>query len=204
MKKLKFIVLIMSLFVLFPVVVSAYGDPAEAPDDSEEVISARMERIKQTRKSFPIRLSEKEQTRLAARCAKAQTRLGITLDTLNHRSTSITKRYDLIELHLAAIQKRLISQQIDTSIIDLLITNFMKLTTLYDIALLDYQTALSDASSVDCTSEPETFKALLENVRAKRQVFVNSVEDIKDFTKGDLKTSFDALRARLKSRSDEL
>lgn len=203
MKKLKFLLIILAIFTLFPVAVHAYGDPAEAPDTPEEA-SARAERIEHAKVAFPIRLSEKEQTRLASRCAKAQEKLTKIAYALDTRSLIITKKYDLIEVHLIAVQKRLTVQQIDTSIIDLLLTNFQKLTSQYDTALLDYHNALDDAVVVDCASEPETFKALLEDVRTKRQVFVNSVKDVKDFTRVDLKTSFDALRARLKSRNEEL
>ncbi|MEK7472316.1 MAG: hypothetical protein AAB624_03670 [Patescibacteria group bacterium] len=209
MKKLKFILIILALFAFFPVATFAIEEgETEATTEvtateDPETVEARSERIERAKKAFPIRLNEKEKTRLSDRCAKAQEKLIKIADALDTRSLIITKKYDLIEVHLIAVQKRLTTQEIDTSIIDLLLTSFQRLTSQYDSALVDYQNALDDATQVGCTGEPEVFKALLEDVRAKRQVFVNSVEAIKNFTLTDLKTSFDALRARLKSGNEE-
>jgi len=202
MKKLKFIAVFLAFISLFPVFAMAHeGD--EPVLVSSENTTEQTVRVERAKKTFPIRLSDKEQTRLADRCATAQEKLTKVSTRLTDRSSIITKKYNLIELHLVAVQKRLTNQQIDTSIIDLLLTNFLKLTSEYDVALSEYHLALDDAVVVDCVAEPQSFKALLEDVRVKRQVFVNKVDAIKDFTRVDLKTSFDALRARLKSQSEE-
>ncbi len=174
-------------------------DPTEAP----ETVDARMQRFEEAKRIFTIRLSEKEQARLASRCVRAQEKLSKISDRLDVRSPIITKKYDLINLHLLAVQKRLGIQQVDTSIIDLLITSFQQLADDYDTALADYHNALDDVTVVGCTSDPQTFKALLEDVRAKRLVFVDSLEAIGNFTKTELKTGFDDLRTRLNSKGSE-
>lgn len=202
MKRLKFLAITLVFITLFPVVAIGLEDDGSTAVSSEHETN-QTDRLERAKRTFPIRLSEKETKRLASRCAVAQKNLAKISIRLKNRSTKITRKYDLIELHLAAVQKRLSNQQIDTSIIDLLLANFSKSTSEYEVALSNYQLALDDAVTVDCAAEPLGFKALLEDVRAKRQVFVNEVKAIKDFTKGDLKTSFDALRARLKSRNEE-
>lgn len=193
--------------MIFPVAVYAHEEGEESNTHSEsveaEVDGDRMERFERAKATLQLRLSEKEKTRLANRCVKAQDSLSKIHDRLDARTAIIAKRFDLIEVHLIAIQKRLINKQIDTSIIDLLISNFQKLTTQYDGSLFDYQTSLDDVLAVGCTTEPETFKALLEEVRTKRQTFVNSIEAIKNFTKVDLKTSFETLRTRLSTGDTE-
>lgn len=193
MTKIKFAVLFLAMFMMFP----AFGKAEETAVMEVNSSESQAERVERAKTAFPVRLNELEKNNISKRCTKAQEKLSKISTRLSVRGPAIAAKYSRIELHLSAIQKRLAAQQIDTSIIDLLITNFQQLSSDYNTSLNSFQASLSDAVSFDCASEPVTFKALLEDVRAKRKIFVNSIEAIKNFTKEDLKTSFDDLRTRL-------
>lgn len=199
MKKLKFIVLIVAIFIIFPVTLRAEKD-VESDQASSET---QAERVEKAKKTYPVRLNEQEKANLADRCSKAQDKLSKIATRLDVRGETITTKYSRIELHLIAVQKRLAVQQIDTTIIDSLISKFQQLSAEYTAVLAGFQTSLGDAVSLDCASDPAAFKALLEDVREKRKTFVNAVEAIKNFANEDLKTSFDDLRTRLNSKGQE-
>lgn len=199
MKKLKFIVLILAIFIIFPVALRAEKDVETEQASSE----TQTERVEKAKKTYPVRLNEQEKANLADRCSKAQDKLSKIATRLEVRGASITTKYSRIELHLIAVQKRLAAQRIDTTIIDSLISKFQLLNSEYIVALANFQVSLGDAVSFDCASDPAAFKALLEDVRDKRKTFVNAVEAIKNFTKDDLKTSFDDLRTRINSKGQE-
>ena len=194
MKTLRLTLIFLAVMLVFPVISLA--------EEEASVNAARAERVEQTKATFPIRLSEKEKNTLALRCEKAQTNLSKIKIRLEARESIISKKYELIELHLAAIQELLIAKQLDTSIIDLLLSNFQKLTNEHYLSFANYQLSLADSTELDCAADPQAFKALIEDVRTKRQDFVSSINSIKDFSSTDLKTSFDALRTRLNSRSE--
>lgn len=199
MKKLKFIVLILAIFIVFPVVAFAEEEVESEPTSSE----TQTERVERAKKTYPVRLNEKEKENLAERCSKAQVKLSKIATRLEVRGAAIATKYSRIELHLAAVQKRLTAQQIDTTVIDSLITKFQQLSSEYATALANFQASLGDAAAFDCASDPAAFKALLEDVREKRKAFASSVETVKNFTKEDLKTGFDDLRTKLNTKGED-
>jgi hypothetical protein len=195
MRTLRFMIVFLVAVLIFPVFVGA--------EDSALDDAARAARVEQTKLTYPIRLSSQEKTALANHCKKAQTHMSRIKVRLEARESIISTKYNLIDLHLTAVQKRLVSGGVDTSIIDLLLTSFQRLSKEHQQAFASYQLALDDATTIDCVADPQAFKALIEDVRTKRQEFVNSINAIKDFSGADLKTSFDALRKRLNTRSLE-
>jgi hypothetical protein len=195
MKALRSLIILLAVFLIFPVI-----SLAEENSIVEVERSARVDRAKLT---FPIRLSNQEKTTLASRCKKAQSNLSKIKVRLEARESIISIKYNLIEQHLLAVSKRLSANQSDTSIIDLLLTNYQKLTSEHQQAFTGYQLALDDATTINCADDPQAFKALVEDVRTKRQDYVTTVNAIKDFSSAELKTSFDALRTRLNSRSEQ-
>lgn len=208
MKKLKFIVLFLAVFMIFPLTVHAHEE--DESDDVTEQQQAehveedkRIERIDTAKNLYPVRLNEKEKANLSKRCSKAQDKLSKIATRLEVRSATTTTKYSRIELHLTAVQKRLAAQQIDTTVIDALIVNFQELVSGYAAALAGFQASLGDASTFDCATDPAAFKALLEDVRDKRKTFVDAVDAVKSFAKEDLKTGFDDLRTRLNTRGQE-
>ncbi len=188
-------ILFLAMMLIFP----SFG----RAEDSASVDATRAARVEQTKLAYPIRLSDQEKTTLANHCKKAQVNLSKIKIRLEARESIISTKYNLIDLHITAVQKRLASEGVDTSIIDLLLTSFQRLSMEHQQAFVSYQLALDDATAIDCAADPQTFKALIEDVRTKRQEFVSSINAVKDFSGADLKTSFDALRTRLNSRSLE-
>lgn len=194
MKISRFIILTLTIVVSFSAIVFAENEPFVATDNY--LISERLERARQT---YPIRLSEQEQTRLSGRCANAQKHLSRILARLDAREAIIGYRFNLVDAHLSAVKIRLENMQQDTSIINLLLSNYEELLSTHNSVYEDYRLSLSDAISVECADDPQLFKAVIEDIRTKRQLFVGSIENIKNFTTEDLKTSFDAIRTRINS-----
>jgi hypothetical protein len=70
---------------------------------------------------------------------------------------------------------------------------------MFDTALATYELTLEDATLLNCKGAPEDFRAALEGVRSSRKSVVDASSQIKEITKSNLKTTFDAIRLKLQT-----
>ena len=159
---------------------------------------ARQARINDLKDQYKINLQDNEKLAVTARCKTAQKKLVILSGEL--AQTTIARRavyQDNID-SLKRIQSRLLASQIDTSSLDLLTVTYQQKLKSFESTSENYALTIEDAVTLDCTANPEDFRAALEGVRAARKKVVLVTAEIRETTRSSLKTTTDTLTNRLK------
>lgn len=191
MKVLKLASVLLVIATLLPLGVQA-ADPTTDID-----AAGRDQRIVVYKADYPVKLTDKEKTKLTTTCAAAQE----NIQKIFKRSEGITSErstvYATVDNRLGAVQKRLSTQQLDTSVIDLLHANYRKQTTAFSAALTTYRQTLQDSSTMDCKADLSGFRSSVEAVRVARKSVADKSLSIHELVRVDAKTSFDTIKKRL-------
>ena len=162
---------------------------------------ARAARIASLKQQYRIKLDEKERALVAARCSLAQDSLKKVATRLGQTKASRDTTYINTISALIQLKALIEAKQIDTSSIDLLIVSYQQQIVQFDNAVSQYDLSLEDATTLDCTTLPEDFRAALEGVRAARKQVVDAASQIRETTKSNLKTTFDSIILKLQTGS---
>lgn len=198
MKGLKYLLVSLALLsVLIPVFAAA-----ETDSGGQEQVSAR-EYADRAKESYPLNLSEREQTRISSRCRIAQSRLETILENLNSKIPNLTVKFALIDKNLVAFERRLQRQDIDASELDLFIASLRKLVSDYEDKLTDYRLSLTYVSEAECEDDPLAFRSLLEDARTKRRDFASALGAITSLVQNDLHDTLATLKDKVDSESEQ-
>ena len=158
---------------------------------------ARTARISELRQKFRISLSEKEKEIVSARCQEAQKNLQKIRTNVDVTHTKRSNAYASAISLLTSLSALFQKAQIDSSNLDLLIVSYQQKKSLFEDSIIQYETHLDDTIALECTTQPEDFRASLEGVREARKNVVTISADIQETTRASLKTTLDSLRLRL-------
>lgn len=200
MKK-KFLVLFASFCLVF-----IYAQ-VKAEADTTQVLSdvgtysadARAARIAALREAYKIKLDDKEKALVVSRCRGAQTSLRNISTKLLNVKVDREKTYSTSISTLIQLQSLISTKGIDTSGMDLLIVSYQQKKAIFDESVRAYELSLEDATTIDCVTAPEDFRAALEGVRAARKPVVEASGQITELTRSNLKNTFDAIRLKLQT-----
>jgi hypothetical protein len=195
------IVLFLTLALLPTAIISAEGEQATISDVGTYTADARTARIAALKSTYKIKLDDKEKLLVSSRCIGAQVGLHNIAKKLSVIKTEREITYSKTILTLIQLKSTLQEKHIDTSSIDLLIVSYQQSKSMFDSAVLAYDLTLEDATSLNCVSAPEDFRAALEGVRAARKPVVDASAQIKVITRSNLKTTFDSIRLKLQTET---
>ncbi len=163
--------------------------------------SARESRRAEAERAYPQNLSDVERAQIVSRCQAAQAKIQVLEDHLLPRVEQITDQYDIIDLELSAVSKRLRAHELDTSTSDVLLVAYRRQYNSLKSAISSYRTALSDVVTVNCVENPASFKSLLENARVARKDVSDAIATLNKILSNDMVSSFNSIKGRLSSPS---
>jgi hypothetical protein len=165
-----------------------------APDYTRDARAARLAALRST---YKISLTEQEKSLIQRTCSDAQDKLSGVLVSQRKVTLQRTDVYQTAIEQLQILQSRLSTAGSDNSSLDLLVVFYQQKLAAFEKTSIAYETALQDASEVNCVELPDDFRAALEGVRFERKEVVASSAAMSEITRSSLKTTLDSVKSRL-------
>ena len=208
MKKFLIILSILGVGVFgFNAGVLAQDNAEDLPTETNTVDSDRRQKVQdkvnEYKENFREFISEAEKTRIAGVCRAAQTKVSTVQTRVNEAITNRQSAYADIDSRLNTLIQKLSLTAVDTAALE---TNLRELNsrTSEVIASLDvYSEAVGVLADMDCESDPEAFKATLEQARSYRQTVANNSKSVRDFVTDSLKPLLESIKAELTGQRDQ-
>jgi hypothetical protein len=182
--------------------------PAKAQLDTPQqsvnyAADARAARISVLRDTYKISLSDNDKSLVSSRCQLAQKKLNVVASNVAISRADRGSTYVAVTSSLTNLRAQLGAKQIDASSLELLTVEYQKAIANFDLAVSAYETTLEDAAQLDCTANPEDFRAALEGARAAQKTLSDKSINIEQITKSSLKTTLDSIVLKI-SVGDQL
>ncbi len=206
LRKLSALFLVLLLVaVINPAVTIAQNEESTATQEStqsEDVTSEaraeqRKQRVDAAKEKAQAKLTRIEQKKIEDVCKSSQ----VVIDQLQSRVTKVVEmrqtKYADISSNLTSLSEKMGVAGIDTTELDLVITDIQTSISTSIESLESYDTLLTDISSIDCQSDPEGFKALLSEARTQRKAYIEQANETKNNLKDALKPLLEKLKDNL-------
>lgn len=144
-------------------------------------------------KKFPVSLSSEESSLLSERCTLIQSKLKDAITSVDQSTATRESSYEFIESKLYSIQSRFSNQQLDTSIIDLMLASYRLEISNFKIQALTYRNILDDAVEQDCAESPDKFKSTILAAREARELVQESMIKIRALYNSSISSGFKSL-----------
>lgn len=166
-------------------------------DDKTEL----SDRIAKRKAALKIKLTNLEKARLKLKCvAAAQGPVKRLSGRINGLETSRNEVYTNLVNRLTKLSDQIKTKGLDTTTLDGQVTTLKGMIDTFKSDLETYKTAVSDLTNMDCTSDPDGFKASLEDARAARAKLAKDSSDIKTYLNDTIKPTLVALRNQLETK----
>ncbi len=170
---------------------SSHPDPAE--------LKARLQKRKDT---LNLRLSNAQKTRLQARCENAQGKIRSVEGRIKGIETSRDRVYANLLSHLTDLSGKLKTKNVDTNQLDAQISLLEESIGAFKAGLAEYKQAVADLTAMDCASDPEAFKAALEESRSYRKTLHETGQNIRKLILETIKPALAVIRAELAAQRE--
>lgn len=195
--KVRILVSSLILSILFlPAVANAQtqSDRSSSVEDTSQNA-----RLRENQQKYLNDVSDEEKTRLQSTCIPAQEKVIAVRDRFLTAEAKREEVYNRIDIRLSALQKRLEAQNIDSSIVDLLLATYRKETAAFKAYAAQHQVNLNDTISMDCVEQPDVFKSQLTATRETQKKVSEEVTRLRSMLTADLITSIEALKLKLRT-----
>lgn len=202
LSKLLVVGLVLSLFVSSGVVIAqTTGDEqTQTQNDSTETsqeTDTLAERLANRKDKMKTRLQNFEKLRLQNRCKAAQGRTSSLEGRIKGIETSRTQVYDNLLSRLKKVSEKLDASDQDVTELESQIVVLDEKIANFYTDLAAYKQAVTDLIAMDCESDPEAFKASLEEARELRKILRASGEEIRAYLKETIKPTLVELKKSL-------
>jgi uncharacterized coiled-coil protein SlyX len=179
------------------------AEGAEEEQSSEEQTSTREERLEARKEKYQLRLTFAQEQRLKSRCKASQGKIRSLEGRIKGIETSRSQVYGNLLERLTVLSSRLDEQGYNVSTLNEQLIDLQINIDTFNVQLENYKTAVSDLAEMDCESNPEAFKASLEEARESLNELKTSSNDIRTYMKGTLKTILQQIRSELMGDEDQ-
>jgi chromosome segregation ATPase len=160
-------------------------------------------RVNERKTRLKTKLDERQADRLKQRCAPAQQKLTAVLERFNNSNQPYSAKYESYLARLAKLQTKLKENNIDTTTLDQQIAEYSNKYQALKDATEKFKQSVNDAKQVDCVSDPDGFKAALDDARAEAQAVRQVRADLQTYAKETIKPSLHSLKESLNSASTQ-
>jgi hypothetical protein len=187
-------------------IVAAESTPTTTNDDTTTQTTTEdktelNDRITKRKAALKIKLTNLEKARLKLKCvAAAKGPVKRLSGRINGLETSRNEVYTNLVNRLTKLSDQIKTKNLDTTTLDEQITTLKGKIDNFKTDLETYKTAVSDLSNMDCASDPDGFKASLEDARAARAKLATDSSDIKTYLNETIKPTLVALRNQLETK----
>lgn len=193
----------------FPLLVNAQGSQEnnqlrEVTQSNEEGSTGQAsgtleERLNNVKERVAVQVNEAEQRRIEARCSTAQERIN---NLRNRIGDSIERRrnaYTGVSSRLNELVVKLQAAGVENTELNLAVAEMEALLNDSRLSVDTYMQNLADITEMDCASDAEGFKALLDDAREKRTAIVSRQSEIQALKNEKLKPALQNIRESLNS-----
>jgi hypothetical protein len=164
---------------------------------SSVVDTSQNARLQDNQQRYPTTLDDEEKARLQSICISVQEKIIVVRDRFLTAEEKREDTYNRIDIRLSALQKRLEAQNIDTSIVDLLLASYRKETAAFKAFAAEHQVNLNDTISMNCVEKPDVFRSQLIATQTTQQKLFDEGVRLKSMLSADLISSMEALKTKL-------
>ncbi len=194
---------IMSMTTVF-----AIGDSTSLPTETTtkpvldtDKLKALTERVQQHKEQLKIKLPSVTKVRLQTKCKASQGNVSSISERIKGIETSRTQVYTQTTERLMALSTKLQNRGVDTASLDKAIVDLKTKIDTFNTDLATYKQSVSDLSQIDCTTDTEGFKALLEAARADQQKVREDGQAVRTQLKDVIRPILTTIRTQLESNS---
>lgn len=157
------------------------------------------QRVQKYQEAAKTRLTNAQKLLVASRCKAAQGKVSSVKGRVTGLETSRTQVYGNLQDRLTKLSEKLKAKTIDTTTYDAQVAELKTMIDTYNTDLAKYREAVTDLSEMECTTNPDGFKAALEAARTARVKVVADGQAIKTYLNGTLKPTIQALHDQVKT-----
>lgn len=188
---LSLLIITLSFFNLSSYAVAQYSDASTLFRED-----ARAARLNSLNEQFDISLSDEDRALISLRCTTAQTALTKIRDRAKVVREGRTSTYANVVSGLTILKAIFERDQLDSSMLDLLIVSYQQKTTTFNGELEGFIVALNDAIEINCTQNPNEFMLFLEGTRLQQEEVIQASRAIDVLSATVLPSTFVSLRQR--------
>lgn len=212
-RKLTKIRLLLAAVLFIPVLALSFTVMAHAEEgaDAEETVSSQTaeekkklleERLAERKAALEQKLTAAQETRLKARCKSAQGLLKAAEVRIKGVETRRMNAYEKLTNRLNELSTKLKDQGVDTTELDAQLTELQTKVDAFKEQITEYKQSVSDLAAMDCTADPEAFKASLEAARTARAEAVDAAKAIHDYVLGTIKETLKEIKTQLEKDNE--
>lgn len=159
-------------------------------------------RIQARKESLKITLDAAKANRIKNSCKAAQGKLQASSKRIQGIRTSRSEVYNNLTARLNNAKDKLAESNIDTAKLDSAMTELADTIVSYKTIMTSYQSAIDDASVLDCQTDPEAFWLSISQARESITEIKDTHQQIKDHLKNSIKPELVELRKQLGGNSE--
>lgn len=211
-KALLIIVPIVALFAISTIMPSialaaTESNSSNTSNTTEDKIEKTLDaRYQQYKKDHPNELSKAQLNRLKNLCKPAQVRTKKMTEMAVKKGDQRLELYQKLATKLDDLVKKLKEytgeNKPNTVELEVKVTELKAKIDSFKVDLSSYQVALNDLSSINCEEFTDTFKAALDEVRAKQKLLLSSSDDVRTLLKDDIKPEIVKIAEALGAKTD--
>ena len=133
--------------------------------------------------------------KLVTRCAPSQIKINTFLQGRYKNDKPYQARYEAYINRLDKVSAKLKQNNVDTTELDSQIVVLKQKYEVFKNAVETFRTAVGDAKSMDCKTDPTGFKVALEDARAKAVLVKQANQDLDTYAKTTIKATLEKIRA---------
>lgn len=187
-------------------VVRAETEPTDQQVPTEEMKAAKEKRIAERKVKYKDRYTKTQLQRTQARCAAAQQKVGTIKTRIVAVEKTRSERYATLVERLESAGQKLKVYGMDTIQYDSYVNELKTKVATVQQAFTEYNTALGDASEIECSGNAESFLASLEEARTIQQLLRKQSSEIRLYLNQTIKPALSTMQQNLQSEagSDKL
>lgn len=171
----------------------------DTPIDQAEL----KKRVDERKARLKTRLDATTKQRLATKCTPAQQKLSEFRGRVTKNDQAYLGKYDAFIKRLEKLEAKLDEEGIKSSeLLNQVGELKVKYQALVD-AIENMKTSVEDAKSVDCKTDPEGFKAALDDARTQAEAVKSARGDLENYIKTTLKPTIQALKEQLNQAKED-
>lgn len=178
------------------------GSAAQPEPPAVEQKLSLEERLAKRKAELEQKLTAAQEARLKTRCKAAQGLLKAAEVRIKGVETRRMTAYEKLISRLSELSTKLKGQGVDTTELDAQLTELQTSIDAFKAQIEEYKQSVSDLAAMDCTADPEAFKASLEAARAARAEAVEAAKEIHDYVLGTIKETLKEIKSQLNNNNE--
>lgn len=177
-------------------------ETAEQPQTGTSDQSTLQDRIQERKEKLKLTLDTAKSKRLKLRCKASQGKLKSATKRINGIRISRSEVYNNLTARLNIAKDKLTEAQSDTTKLTEAMSELADEVVTYKTVMTSYQSAVDDASALDCEADPEAFWVSLSEARNLLSDIDKSHSQIKNILTDKIKPELVELKKQLGADND--